>query len=66
MYFGFWPFFVLYVLKFEIKKEKVPTLNGIPGSVLGFLGVEKKMLFFDMEGNAILWCVRKTYSLSNN
>ena len=42
MYFGFWPFFVLYVLKFEIKKEKVSTLNGIPGSVLGFLGVEKK------------------------
>ena len=32
MYFGFWPFFILYVLKFEIKGQKVPTLNGIPGS----------------------------------
>jgi hypothetical protein len=32
MYFGFWPFFVLYILKFEIKIQKVPTLNGIPGS----------------------------------
>ena len=31
MYFGFWLFFVLYVLKFEIKRQKVPTLNEIPG-----------------------------------
>ena len=37
MYFGFWPFFVLYVLKFEIKRQKVPTLNGIPGSASGSL-----------------------------
>jgi hypothetical protein len=36
MYFGFWPFFVLYVLKFEIKRQKVPTLNGIPGSAPAF------------------------------
>jgi hypothetical protein len=27
-------FFVLYILKFEIKIQKVPTLNGIPGSAL--------------------------------
>ena len=37
MYFDFWPFFVLYVLKFEIKRQKVPTLNGIPGSAPGSL-----------------------------
>jgi hypothetical protein len=29
--FGF--FFVLYILKFEIKIQKSPTLSGIPGSV---------------------------------
>ena len=32
IYFGFWPFFVLYILKFEIKIQKVSTLNGIPES----------------------------------
>ena len=30
-------FFVLYVLKFEIKRQKVPTLNGIPGSTLAWI-----------------------------
>ena len=34
IYFSFWHFFVLYILKFEIKIQKVPTLNRIPGSTL--------------------------------
>ncbi len=44
MYFNFWPFFILYVLKFEIKRQKVPILNEIPRSALGCPLFEKQPL----------------------
>ena len=45
-------FFILYVLKFEIKRQKVSTLNEIPESTLGYGYGCFLILWVDL----ITWC----------